>query len=67
MELVVEMPGLEEIGDAVDRLVIDQDGTKKGLFRLKIVRRLAEDRGLRLKRANHCCSWSDTTPKERGG
>ena len=52
MELVVEMAGLEEIGDAVDRLVIDQDGAEKGLFRLKIVRRLAEDRGLRLKRAN---------------
>src|SRR5579885_1986132 len=33
-----EMPRLEEIGDPVERLVVDEDGAQQRLFRLDIVR-----------------------------
>ena len=33
-----EMLRLEEVGDAVERLVVDQDGAQQRLFRLDIVR-----------------------------
>ena len=36
-----EMLRLEEIGDAVERLVVDQDGAEQRLLRLDIVRRRA--------------------------
>src|SRR6185503_12459967 len=39
-----EMLRLEEIGDAVERLVIDEDRTQQRLLRLDVVRSSAEDR-----------------------
>ena len=40
-----EMMRLEEGGDAIERLVIDQDGAEQRLFRLNVVRRLTERYG----------------------
>ena len=44
-----EMRRLEEVGDAVERLVVDQDGAEQRLLRLDIVRSGAID-GCRFRR-----------------
>ena len=55
VERVVEMAGLQKIRDTVDGLVIDQDRAEKGLFRLKIMRRLAENWRLRARAGENQC------------
>ena len=44
MDRLEEMLRLEEVGDAVERLVIDEDGAEQRLLGLDIVRRRAERR-----------------------
>ncbi|MBZ5602644.1 MAG: hypothetical protein LAO79_10095 [Acidobacteriia bacterium] len=44
MERLEEVLGLEEIGDAIERLVIDEDRAEQGLLDLDIVRSGAEQR-----------------------
>src|SRR5271167_2336109 len=53
MDRLEEMIGLEEVGDAVERLVIDQDSPKQRLLGLDIVRRGTERRFRR--RLFACC------------
>ena len=43
---IVEVLGTQEIRGPVHGVVVDQDGTNKRLFRLDIVRNVAETRGL---------------------
>ena len=55
VQSVVEMRGLQEARDAVDRLVVDEDRAEQGLLGLEIMRRRAENRRFRLRsRANQC-------------
>ena len=42
MDRLEEMPRLEEVGDAVERLVVDQDGAEQRLLGLDVVRRGAD-------------------------
>ena len=44
VQRVVEMRGLQEARDAVDRLVVDEDRPEKGLLGFEIMRRRAENR-----------------------
>ena len=45
MDRLEEMLRLEEVADAVKRLVVDQNGAEQGLLRFDIVRRGAIGRG----------------------
>src|SRR4029079_10329575 len=65
VQRIVEMPGLEEGRDTVDRLVVDEDRAEQGLFGLQVMRRLAKHRGFRLQRANQCIAHGPTLPQTR--
>ncbi len=41
MDRLEEMLGFKEVRDAIERVVVDQDGAEQALFRLDIVRRRA--------------------------
>ena len=56
VQRVVEMRGLEEARNAVDRLVIDEDRAEKGLLSLEIMRRRAKNRRFGSDRSNQCSS-----------
>ena len=67
MDRLEEMLRLEEVGDAVERLVIDEDGAEQRLFGLDIVRRRTERRLRRslLARCRIEC-WHGPGQKNRG-
>ena len=44
MDRLEEVLRLEEIGDAVERFVVDEDSAQQRLLRLDVVRSSAEDR-----------------------
>ena len=50
MDRLVEMLGQQEIGDAVERLVVDEDRAEQRLLRLDVVRR--EPEALFVRRTN---------------
>ena len=56
VQRVVEMRGLQEARDAVDRLVIDEDRAEQGLLSLEIMRRRAKNRRFRVPtdESMHC-------------
>ncbi len=47
MQLLEEVPRVEEIGDPIERLVIDQDRAEQGLLHLDVVRCGAKPGGFR--------------------
>jgi hypothetical protein len=48
MQSVIEMGGLQEARDAIDRLVVDEDCAEQGLLGLEIMWRCSENRRFRL-------------------
>src|SRR5690606_38011216 len=58
VQRLVEMRGLQEVGDAVEGVVVDEDGAQKRLLSLDVVRRLAIEGSFRLAefycRFRHC-------------
>ncbi|WP_244425968.1 hypothetical protein [Mesorhizobium amorphae] len=56
MQRLVEMPGFEEVGDAVEGIIVDEDGAEQRLLGLDIVWCLAIKRCFRHAELARCLS-----------
>jgi hypothetical protein len=56
VQRLVEMARLEEVGDAIERVIVDQNGPEQCLFSLDVVRCFAIERCLRRRELADCFS-----------
>src|SRR5690606_14444124 len=70
VQRLVEMAGLEEVGNAIEGLVVDEDGAEQRLFRFDVVRRRAVGAAAFFDLASrqvHVSSCSDPSRSHSGG
>ena len=56
VQRLVEMARLEEVGDAIERVIVDQNGSEQRLFGLDVVGCFAIERCLRRRELADCFS-----------
>jgi hypothetical protein len=61
----VEMARLQEVGDAVEGVVVDEDGAQQRLFRLNVVRRISTGHAIHTRPQGQTARWRNPVDANR--